>query len=70
MASKKLKSGILASINEWLTTGTSLEDEDARRWRRYQVIKLTGWTLEQYRRNPAWFNDEIYAMLVTEIKAQ
>jgi len=45
------------------------DQETARRWKRYRIMKVMHWTLEEYRVTPASFIEEVWMFLNTEAKA-
>jgi len=52
-----------------LTIGIPLEEEDARRWQRYKIMKTMGWSYREYRQAPISLVKEIGAFILTEEKA-
>ena len=46
--------------------GLPLDTEDARRWKRYYIMKTMGWTRREYDQHRLSEIDELYIMMKTE----
>ena len=48
----------------------AFDTEDARRYKRYRVMRAMGWNWTEYRGSPHSLIDEIYLFIQTEERAQ
>lgn len=71
MGFKKLIKGIHAGLYKAIVWGgEEVDTVSALKWRRYKIMKEMGWTLEEYKNQPASLVTEIWAMMQTEQKAR